>query len=274
MRRSLLVAPLVGAIGLSSFVALRAGPSAARPAADGNVAKQVAALLPLSHVVLFSSGVGYFQGEGKVDGTARVDLSFPATDVNDVLKSLVLQDMGGGRVTAVNYDSQDPIERTLKTFALDLTANPSLGQLLNQARGEKVEVTLQSTAAGQPASLSGAILGMESQRQPHGKDQTLDVDVLNLVCAEGLRSVKLTDVLRVRFLNPTLDAELKRALDVIANGRDHQKKAVSLSFHGDGKRNVRVGYVVESPMWKTSYRLVIDPNGKALLQGWAVVENT
>jgi hypothetical protein len=274
MRRSLLVAPLVGAIGLSSFVALRAGPSSAQPAGNGNLAKQVAAHLPLSHVVLFSSGVGYFQREGKVDGTARVDLSFPATDVNDLLKSLVLQDMGGGRVTAVNYDSQDPIERTLKTFALDLTANPSLGQLLNQARGEKVEVTLQSSAAGQAGTLSGAILGMESQKQPQGKDAMIDVDILNLVCAEGLRSVPLKDVLRVRFLNPTLDAELKRALELIAGGRDQQKKNVSLSFKGDGERGVRVGYVVESPMWKTSYRLVLDANGKAHLQGWAVVENT
>jgi hypothetical protein len=274
MRRLLLVAPLVGAIGLSAFVGFRAGPSAAQPATNGNVAKQVAALLPLSHVVLFSSGVGYFQREGKVDGSARVDLSFPATDVNDLLKSLVLQDMGGGRVTAVNYDSQDPIERTLKTFALDLTANPSLGQLLNQARGEKVEVTLQSSAAGQAGTLSGAILGMESQKQPQGKDGMIDVDILNLVCAEGLRSVPLKDVLRVRFLNPTLDAELKRALELIAGGRDQQKKNVSLSFKGDGERGVRVGYVVESPMWKTSYRLVLDADGKAHLQGWAVVENT
>jgi hypothetical protein len=274
MRRSLFVAPLVGAIGLSAFVGFRPGASPAQPAANGNAVRHMAALLPLSHVVLFSSGVGYFQREGKVDGSARVDLSFPATDVNDLLKSLVLQDTGGGRVTAVNYDSQDPIERTLKTFALDLTANPSLGQLLNQARGEKVEVTLQSSAAGQAGTLSGAILGMESQKQPQGKDAMIDVDILNLVCAEGLRSVPLKDVLRARFLNPMLDAELKRALELIAGGRDQQKKNVSLSFKGDGERGVRVGYVVESPMWKTSYRLVLDANGKAQLQGWAVVENT
>src|SRR5262249_52896975 len=37
---------------------------------------------------------------------------------------------------------------------------------------------------------------------------------------------------------------------------------------------VRVGYVVENPIWKTSYRLVLDGNGKAFLQGWASVENT
>ncbi|HEX4592376.1 MAG TPA: DUF4139 domain-containing protein, partial [Gemmataceae bacterium] len=274
MRRSLLAAPLLGAIVLAAFTALRAGPTPAvndrLPAAP----KPPAAALPLSHVVLFSSGVGYFQREGDIDGAARVDLSFPATDVNDLIKSLVLQDTGGGKVATINYDSQDPIERTLKTFALDLTANPSLGQLLNQARGEKVEVTLLQSSGGAGGSLTGSILGMESQRLPQGKDQAIDVDVLNLVCAEGLRSVKLGDVLRVRFLNPTLDAELHRALEAIAGGRDHQKKSVSLAFQGEGKRAVKVGYVVESPMWKTTYRLVLGHDGKAMLQGWGLVENT
>jgi hypothetical protein len=273
MRRTLFAAPLVGAIALAAFAALRAGP-----AESGRVAaaapKPGAAALPLSHVVLFSSGVGYFQRQGDIDGAARVDLTFPATDVNDLIKSLVLQDTGGGKVATINYDSQDPIERTLKTFALDLTANPSLGQLLNQARGEKVEVTLMQSPGGQGGSLTGEILGMESQRQPLGKDQSIDVDLLNLVTQEGLRSVKLTDAQRVRFLNPALDAELHRALEIIAGGRDHQKKSVSLAFQNGGKRAVKVGYVVESPMWKTTYRLVLNGDGKATLQGWGLVENT
>src|SRR5205823_5122533 len=77
----------------------------------------------------------------------------------------------------------------------------------------------------------------------------------------------------VRFLNPALDRELRRALDVLASTHDTQKKMVSLTFDGHGRRKVRVGYVVENPIWKTSYRLVLDDD-KALLQGWAVVENT
>src|SRR5205823_6237136 len=119
-------------------------------------------------------------------------------------------------------------ERTLRTFALDLTVNPSLGDLLNQARGEKVHVTLQTT--GQSGMLRGSILGMESQRQPQGKEQVVDIDVLNLLTDDGLRSVPLAQVLRVRFANPKLDAELKQALEVIARARDHQKKSVALSF--------------------------------------------
>src|SRR5439155_10053979 len=104
--------------------------AAAAPAAD-------APRLPVKAVILFSSGVGYFQREGAVDGDARVDLTFPAGDINDLIKSLTLQDLGGGLVTAVSYDSHDPVERTLKSFAVDLTGNPGQAQLLDQARGEK-----------------------------------------------------------------------------------------------------------------------------------------
>ena len=74
----------------------------------------------------------------------------PSQDINDLLKSLVLQDLGGGQVGAVSYDSQAPIEKTLQSFAIDLTANPTLGQILDQARGEKVEIVLQQTRR-QPA---------------------------------------------------------------------------------------------------------------------------
>jgi len=66
--------------------------------------------------VLFSSGVGYFQREGQIDGDARVDLSFPVSDINDLIKSMVLRDLDGGHISAVSYDSNAPIERTLKSF--------------------------------------------------------------------------------------------------------------------------------------------------------------
>src|SRR5215469_17421182 len=98
--------------------------------------------------------------------------------------------------------------------------------------------------------------------------------MLNLWCADGMRSLKLSEVQRVRFLNPVLDSEIKKALETLALSHDTQKKAVSLHFTGEGKREVRVGYVVENPIWKTSYRLVLDKQThKPFLQGWAVVEN-
>jgi hypothetical protein len=279
MRRTLLAAPLVGAVALVGFLVVLNALSTAQPEPrNGSPSpKPPAAQLPITQVVLFSSGVGYFQREGEVDGSTRIDMTFPVEDINDLLKSMVLQDLGGGHVSAVSYDSHDPIDKTLRSFAVNLTSNPTFGQILQQARGEKIEVVLQQTNVTQPGILTGTIVGMEHQQQPAGKDATVNVELLNLWCADGMRSLKLSEVQRVRFLNPVLDNELKRALETLALSHDTQKKAVSLSFSGEGKRPVRVSYVVENPIWKTSYRLVLDKNeknNKAFLQGWAVVENT
>jgi hypothetical protein len=247
-------------------------PAAAGRAGDSGPGAQPPPELPVSRVVLFSSGVGYFQREGEVEGSTRVNLSFPVQDINDLLKSMVLQDLGGGQITAVNYDSHDPVDKTLKSFAVNLTTNPTFAQLLDQARGEKVEVvTIQSdvTPAG---TLSGTVVGVEHKAQKV-KDAVADLAMLNLWCKDGLHSVSLADVQRVHFTSAVLEREFKQALDVLALSHDTQKKTVSLAFTGEGRRRVRVGYVVENPIWKTSYRLVLGKGGKALLQGWAIVEN-
>jgi hypothetical protein len=279
MRRAFVIAPLIGAAALAGAFLLR---SAYLPATEANEKREAnagksptAEMLPISQVVLFSSGVGYFQREGQVEGTQRIDLSFPVQDINDLLKSLTLRDLDGGHIATVSYDSNSPIEKTLKTYALNLHNNPSFGQLLNQARGEKVEVVLQQQAASQPGTLSGSLVGVEKQKIAVGKDQTVEVELLNLWCADGLRSVKLSEVQRVRFLNAIMDSELKKALETLALAHDTQKKAVSLQCVGEGKRTVKVGYVVEAPIWKTSYRLVLGTKAdeKHQLQGWAIVEN-
>jgi hypothetical protein len=242
MRRPLVAALVTGSLFLASFAWKTASP--AKP--EDVAAKAPAAQLPIGQVVLFSSGVGYFQREGEVQGNARIDLSFAVTDINDLLKSMVLQDLGGGHIAAVNYDSQAPVDKTLRSFAVNLTNNPSFGQILNQARGEKVEAVLQQAATAQPGTLTGVIVGVERKRETVARE-ALDSEFLNLWCAEGMRSVKLGDVQRVRFLNPVMDSEVKKALEVLAMSHDTQKKAVTLNFAGEGKRAVKVGYVVENP---------------------------
>ncbi len=282
MRRTLLVAAagLAAAVGLTIYFAWPSRSPADPPrAADSPAAKPAAApsetsvQLPIGQVVLFSSGVGYFQREGQIDGDARVDLSFPVSDINDLIKSMVLRDLDGGHISAVSYDSNAPVEKTLQSFAVNLSANPTFGQILNQARGEKVEVVLQQANAAQPGTMTGSVMGVETQQQPAGKDALVNVEQLNMWCADGMRSVKLSEVQRVRFLNPIMDNEVRKALETLTQSHDTQKKAVSLNFVGEGKRSVKVGYVVENPIWKTSYRLVLSKESKPFLQGWAVVEN-
>ena len=284
MRRSLLLAAgtgLAAVAGVTTYFLVPpqapAGPSKPGEAVAAHVAaapSETSVQLPIGQVVLFSSGVGYFQREGQIDGDARVDLSFPTQDINDLIKSMVLRDLDGGHISAVSYDSNAPVEKTLQSFAVNLSANPTFGQVLNQARGEKVEVVLQQSNAAQPGTMTGAVMGVEKQKVAAGKD-AVEVEQLNMWCADGMRSVKLGDVQRVRFLNPVMDNEVKKALETLTLSHDTQKKAVSLNFVGEGKRNVRVGYVIENPIWKTSYRLVLGKakEDKPFLQGWAVVEN-
>jgi hypothetical protein len=222
--------------------------------------------LPLKRVVLFSSGVGFFEHSGKVQDNATVEMKFKLTDINDLLKSMVVEDLDGGQISTVTYGSKDPVTKTLKSFSVDLTANPTLGQLLRQVRGERVVLEA-------PNELSGIIVGVETQKRRLGEHETIDFDVLNLLTDQGLRAVALDSVNRIKLANEQLDAELRKALAVLASAHATDKKSVDLSFLGKGERRVRVGYIQQTPVWKTTYRLVLSDK-KPLLQGWAIVENT
>lgn len=222
--------------------------------------------VPLRRVVMFNSGVGFFEHGAEIEGNATVELKFNVNNVNDLLKSMVLQDLGGGKISTVTYGSKDPITKTLKTFAIDLTTNPTLGDLLRQIRGEKVAIDA-------PNAIEGTIVGVETRKQPQG-EQTVEVEYLNLLTDEGLRSVPLASVGRIKLVNAQLDAELRQALMVLALGHSTDKKTVTLNFLGEGRRPVRVGYIQEAPIWKTSYRLVLKDDEEPFLQGWAIVENT
>jgi hypothetical protein len=226
--------------------------------------------LPVRRIILFRSGVGYFQREGAVDGDGRVDLNFPTASINDLIKSLVLQDLGGGRISTVHYDNHNPVEKTLQSFAIDLNNNPGLAQILGQARGERVEVHLGG--AGE-TPVKGLIVSLERKPGVINKGQGVIVEQLNLLTDDGLRGVSLEAVRRVRFLKPEMEREFRKALAALAANRGKDKKTVTLNFHGEGQRKVRVGYVLESPVWKTTYRLALK-KGRLFLQGWAVVENT
>ncbi len=276
MRRILWGLPVLGALAAGTILMTQRGESAPTAVVADKGAKPTdlkpAVTLPISQVILFNSGVGHFTRSGEVEGDARVDLTFPEQDINDLIKSMTLIDQSKtGRVSSVTYDSHDPIDRTLRSFAINLNNNPSFSAILNQARGEAVEITLVNTA-NQPGSLTGKIIGTEKQKVT-GKDGTQEVEILNMWCAEGVRAVRLNELQKLRFSNPIIENEMRRALETLSLSHDSQKKAVSLNFSGEGKRKVEVGYVIENPIWKTSYRLVLDKEGKPFLQGWAVVEN-
>ena len=129
--------PLVAAL-LHPLLALVVGCLLATLQSLPAAAEPLVSELPLERVVLFTSGVGFFRHGGNVTGDTTVEMSFKAENINDLLKSMVVEDLGGGTVSAVSYASRDPITKTLETFAVNLTDNPSMGQLLGRLLGERI----------------------------------------------------------------------------------------------------------------------------------------
>jgi hypothetical protein len=228
--------------------------------------------IPVKMVVLYSSGVGYFQHSGVVHGDATAELRFKTSQINDVLKSLVIQDMDHGTIAGITYPSFDPVSKTLGSFQINIAENPSLHDLLNQLRGSGVEVDLGTE------KVKGTILGVEMKEKPTRDEEkkVIEVPVLNLVVeGEGIRSVEMDQVHSVKLEDAELQSELMQALAAVAQARDKDKKPVRIEFSGKGDRHVSIGYVVETPVWKTSYRLVLPgwDGGKGQMEGWALVEN-
>lgn len=224
--------------------------------------------LPIKQVTVFTSGVSYIERDGTVSGDAVVPLTFRTAQINDLLKSLTLID-AQGQVQPVVYGARDPIGRTLQSFAIDVTAPHSRAELLNQLRGSSVSVTLASKAVE-----TGQIVSVESKSVTGPNNTASTVDTLNLLAADGLRSVRLDDAVAIKLLDGRLDQEFRSALTTLSSGADNQRRTVTLHFTGSGRRPVSVGYITESPLWKISYRLLLAGTGRAAFQGWALVENT
>lgn len=245
-------------------VAAIALPAAAQPK-PANDKKDAAANLPVTKTVLFSSGVGYFEHAGEVDGNATLELMFKRDQINDVLKSMVLMDLGGGKIASVTYGSKEPLERALKGFGVDISDAPTLPQLLHQLRGATVTVEA-------PDKVTGKILSVEP-RVSVVNDTRITEYILTLVTNTGIKSINMNGVQSLNLADGNLQNELNEALTLLVDSRDQDRKPVTIRFTGKGKRKVRIGYLIETPVWKTSYRLDLSGD-KPLLQGWSIVENT
>lgn len=231
-------------------------------AQDAQGATMDPANLPVTRVVLFTNGVGYFEHDGTVTGDQVLDLVVAPNEMDDLLQSLVLQDFDGGSIEPVRYDSRDPLGRILGSYSIDMSGNPTLAQILVQARGESVTISGTQTIAG-------VIVSVERVDSPDEAPRSY----LTLVTSSGLRRIDLAEVTDISFDNERLNTEMADALAAIARYRTSDATTVSLRFTGTGERHVRIGYVREMPVWKSSYRLVVNDDGTADLQGWAILDN-
>lgn len=251
------------AISLACGLALAAGAAFAQEGADAAAtAADPTEALPVTRVVLYTSGIGHFEHTGTVTGTEEVDLAVAADEMDDLLQSLVLQDFDGGSIRPVRYASRDPLQRILGSYSLDLSGEATLADLLSQARGEPVRVEGAET-------FTGTVVDVERVQPPEEEARTY----LTLATDDGLRRIALAEVRSVRFENEALQAELDAALAAIARHRGRDDERVRLRFEGEGERRVSAGYVREMPVWKTSYRLLLNEEDAADLQGWAIFDN-
>jgi hypothetical protein len=231
--------------------------------------------LPVRKVVLYKNGVGYFEHAGTVSGSQRVAIDFTSPQLNDVLQSLTVLDEGGGRIGGVNYNSTTPLAEQLKSLSLGMSDDPTSTELFQALRGQRVEVL-----GGPGGAITGRLMAIESRTEKApGSDTgaTIDKFYLTLVATSGaVRVIELTPALSVRPLDANLQGQLDRYLELLSTTHSTGLRHLTLDTLGQGQRELRVSYISEVPVWKSTYRMVFPqtPNGSAIVQGWAVVDNT
>jgi hypothetical protein len=250
-------------------------PAKEKPAPTSAAASNPAVVknLPVRKVVLYKNGVGYFEHAGSVTGNQRVAIDFTSPQLNDVLQSLTVLDEGGGHVSGVNYNSTTPLSEQLKSLSLGMSDDPTSTELFQALRGQRVEVL---GAPGGP--ITGRLLSIETRTEKAGEgDSTIDKYYLSLISISGAaRVIELTPALSVRPLDANLQGQLDRYLELLSTTHANGLRHLTLDAIGVGQRELRVSYISEVPVWKSTYRIVFPrtPNGTATMQGWAVVDNT
>jgi hypothetical protein len=279
LRRLVVVASL--AFSPSLFAQTHVAPTSTSPH-DAHPALAAASRdnseLPVRRVVLYKNGVGYFEHEGRVAGNEAVTIDFTSSQLDDALQSLTALDLNGGRISTVDWNSTTPLNQQLKNIPLGLGDKPSTKDLYAALEGAQVEVSGSGEAA-----VSGRIVHYEIRSEKTAAGGTANHRVLTIATGDGaIRSLEITPATSVRILDGGLRSDLDDYLALLASAESRQMRHLTLAADGSGARTIRVSYISEVPVWKSTYRIVFPPAsgaaepsaGSALLQGWAVVDNT
>ncbi len=239
-----------------------------------SVAENPVSELPIRRVILYSNGVAYIERRGFVNGNAEVNLSFKQSQVDDVLKSMLVLDLNDGKIGAVSYNSSAPASaRTAEIpFSVDAKSGEDGGgisEVLAQMQGAKVLVTSTKGSA------SGSILTVEKRTAPASKEAPGTVSHFLVISSDAgeISSFDLADVRSVKLLDEGTRRDLNEFANATASTRRRDAKTITLTSEGTGRREMVVSYTISAPIWKTTYRVVLDDGGKPFFQGWAIVDN-
>lgn len=227
--------------------------------------------LPVRSVVLYKSGVGFFQHVGQIRGDEAVRIDFNSGQLDDVLGSLTVLDLNGGRITGIGYNSEAPFSQRLSALGLPLEENMDLGKFLEALRGTRVEIREGNS------SITGRLLSAEQKTRTNERGMQEAVNLATLVSDAGeVRTVEVTPAVQVLMADTDAKEDVSRYLSLLASQHQQELRRMTISTAGAGERQLYVSYVSEAPIWKTSYRIVLSSKAgeQPLLQGWAIVDNT
>jgi hypothetical protein len=230
------------------------------------LASAFAADIPIREVILYKSGVGYFERGGMLRPGESARLDFKASDMNDVLKSLTLDDRNGGKVAGLRYDSSEPLEQKLADFPFKIGSGASLSLFLDQMKGARVDVKYGAeTVAG--TVVSGRLVAADD-KHPEREQLVLLLD------SGEIRTLDLAAAGSLRFADPKLQSQLKDYLTIVSQARSRDKRSIYIDSSDAKERQIVASYMIPTPIWKSSYRLVFDDKTEATLEGWAIIDNT
>jgi hypothetical protein len=271
------------ALTLLSFqasVAQTAPRRAPRPKPATEVAAQTKPVahqtLPLKKVILYSNGVAYFERRGTVVGRAEIALDFKQSQVDDVLKSMLVLDLGKGRVGAVSYGSSAPPSARLAEIPFSIAPSSDqndpaggLAGALSQLQGAKVAVVTAKE------SVAGAVLTIERRKsQIDDEKPPLITNLLTLLTDSGdVVTFNLEEIRSVKLLDGDARKDLQTFAEASSATRRRDSKTIVVTSDGVGEREMLISYTVAAPIWKTTYRIALDQAGKPFFQGWAIVDN-
>src|SRR3984957_15117335 len=226
----------------------------------------VAAELPVREVILYKHGVGFFERLGTLGAGESVRLDFRPTEMNDVLKSLTIHEKGGGKISGVRYDSDIPLEEKLNDFPFKLADGQPLTAVLDQLKGSRIEMQFGTE------KVAGAVV---AARLVAGDKERAEREQVTLLLDNGdLRNFDLAAAVTLRFSDPKLQLQFKDYLRAVTAGRSTDRRSVYIDSTDAKSREVAASYMIPTPIWKSSYRLILDASGPSVLEGWAIVDNT
>jgi len=226
----------------------------------------MAAELPVRQVVLYKHGVGYFERAGELAPGESARLDFKAAEMDDVLKSLTIEEEGGGKISGLRYDSSEPLAHKLADFPFQLGAAQPLSAVLDQLKGAQIELKFANETA------TGAIV---AARLVPGDDKHPEREQITLLMDAGdLRNFDLGAAAGIRFGDARLQTQFKDYLAALTDARSKEKRTVYIDSTDSKRREVVASYMVPTPVWKSSYRLIFGTGAQPTLEGWAIVDNT